>query len=93
MASPVPEAMNWNNATAYCGRIGWRLPTKDDLLALYEAKKASAALARYDGMGDGWYWSSTSVAGFSSYAWYVYFDDGRASNVDVGFAHRVRCVR
>lgn len=39
---PAPNAMKWEAAKEYCGSLalggsGWRLPTKDELLALYQS--------------------------------------------------------
>ena len=39
------------------------------------------------------YWSSTTYAGFSSYAWSVYFYYGRQRNNDKSTSYYVRCVR
>jgi len=63
------------------------------MLALYEAKKSSAALARHDGMNGYWYWSGTPVAGYSSLAWDVNFYFGSANGSAVSGGNRVRCVR
>ena len=41
----------------------------------------------------GWYWSSSSYGGSSSYAWIVYFDAGDVHNGSRANGHYVRCVR
>jgi hypothetical protein len=41
-----------------------------------------------------YFWSSSPLAGSSSYAWYVDFSYGNTSNgVGVSYATNVRCVR
>jgi hypothetical protein len=73
---PAPNEMNWASAKSYCQGLalaggGWRLPSKDELLALY-ATKASGT-ASFPGMDVGFYWSSSAVSGSSGYAWIVGF--------------------
>ena len=70
---------------------GWRLPSQDELLALYATK--SSGTASFPGMDTGWYWSSSAVSGSSGDAWIVNFGDGYTSNDFVGSYNRVRCVR
>jgi len=79
--------MNWADAKGYCAsRPGgaWRLPSKDELLALFR----SGAVER-----SRFYWSGTSVTGMVSDAWGVDFDLGGASTRDTGGTNYVRCVR
>jgi serine/threonine-protein kinase len=93
---PANREMTWKSAKAYAQELalaggGWRLPTKDELQALYATK--SSGTAAFPGMDSGWYWSSSAVSGSSGFAWYVYFGNGYTYNVDVGGYYRVRCVR
>ena len=93
---PAPNEMNWESAKSYCQGLalaggGWRLPSKDELLALY-ATKASGT-ASFPGMDGGGYWSSSAVSGSSGYAWGVPFSNGYTSTNGVGYGNRVRCVR
>ena len=93
---PAPNEMNWESAKSYCQGLalaggGWRLPSKDELLALY-ATKASGT-ASFPGMNYGRYWSSSAVSGSSGNAWYVNFYYGATLYNDVGSNGRVRCVR
>lgn len=49
---------SWNDAKLYCfslnidGKVGWRLPTKDELNEIYESK---------NDFDIRWYWSSTEA--------------------------------
>jgi len=63
--------LNWDDAKLYCfslnidGKIGWRLPTKDELNEIYESEND---FEKY------WYWSSTETNG--NYAWYQNMSNG-----------------
>ncbi len=94
---PAPNVMNWEDAKSYCANLslaggGWRLPTKDELLALYNAKTSSAEIAAYPHM-NWWYWSSSPSPGGSSGAWIVVFYGGYAHYGGVSDYGYVRCVR
>lgn len=93
-------ALVWTDANSYCKTKGtsWRLPTVKELLSLVDFGKTGSATppmidAMFTGTQSAFYWASTIVAGSPSTAWYVAFDDGRASNVDMSILGRVRCVR
>jgi hypothetical protein len=101
--SPSREGMNWDDAKDYCANIGWRLPTRTELLALYSDIKSSTA---HSGMVKGIFWSATTwkdPQGNSrpDAAWVVLFPKGVASyhskQTNPEFARhygpRVRCVR
>jgi len=67
---------NWNDAIAKCKSLkvngigGWRLPTKDELDAMYlQLKKKGLG-----GFSNGWYWSSSESSSTSS--WGQSFSDG-----------------
>ena len=71
----------------------WRLPTKDELLAMVEKKYKNPALSNAAGTnkwkeGDAFsgvqaynYWSSTTYASYTAYAWYVSLCYGYVSAV------------
>lgn len=93
--SPAPNDMAWEPAKAYCAQLtlsgsGWRLPSKEERLALYADKQEGAAA--FPGMNEGWYWSSSPFGGNANSAWDVDFGGGSAGNGGVG-SGRVRCVR
>jgi hypothetical protein len=91
--------MRWNDASIYAsglslaGHSGWRLPTKDELVGLYN----SPCKKRMEVVSD-WYWSSSPCAGIPGYVWKVSFTSG---DVDRGYMgdhykssrHLVRPVR
>ncbi len=64
-ANPFGE-LNWHDATARCGSFsisgigGWRLPSKDELVALYHAMQGGHP---FTGVQSSDYWSSTAIAG------------------------------
>lgn len=62
--------MNWFEATSYAASLGagWRLPTKDELQAF------GPQLKNQGHTGD--FWSSSTVANSSIYAWVVYLTYG-----------------
>jgi len=97
-ASTTP--LTWTDANSRCvGKgAGWRLPTVKELFSLVDFGKAMSPAPPmidtvFSGTQSAIYWSSTKVAKSPSSAWYVAFDDGRASNVDMSSSGYVRCVR
>ena len=66
---------NWDDARLYCfsldidGKVGWRLPTREELNEIYQSKN--------DFTND-YYWSSTELNGYG--AWVQGFSDGSQAN-------------
>ncbi len=93
----------WANALTYCSGntaglpgSGWRLPNVRELLSLVDRKQKTAPAidgAVFPGTPGTLFWSATPFQGGSSSAWYVHFYYGYASNSDVPYVNRVRCVR
>lgn len=80
---------NWNEARIYCfalnidGKIGWRLPTKEELNEIYRSDN--------DFKKD-WYWSSTENSGY--FAWVQYMFNGNQYYYSKGFnGYYVRAIR
>ncbi|KAB2837692.1 MAG: DUF1566 domain-containing protein, partial [Burkholderiales bacterium] len=85
------------NATHLCGHDDWRLPTLHELHNLADRGIASPGLTidtTYFPNTHAWYfWSGSPFAGFSDYAWGVYFNGGYDSWNPRNVAFQVRLVR
>ena len=85
--------MPWEEAMAFCKNLGegWQLPTIKELLSLVDyAKINSACKIVCNSSG---YWSSTTYADYTVYAWRVNFHDGYGSSYSKSYSHYVRAVR
>jgi formylglycine-generating enzyme required for sulfatase activity len=92
----------WANAKTYCagvgatlGGAGWRLPTLNELLTIVDYSRTNPAIdpIAFPSTPTNYFWSSSPLAGSSSYAWYVRFSGGNSSYHDVSNTLIVRCVR
>ena len=97
---------NWSSAKRICRVAGGRLPTINELRKVITScggevndnsnnKNDPSYQSCYANRGfssSGYYWSSTTLASDSSYAWIVYFKSGN-DNVDKSDSYFVRCVR
>ncbi len=89
--------MNWSSANSYCsnltaeGKSDWYLPSKDQLLTMYNNKSSLQNTAGFTPFVSVYYWSST--AGSSGYHWRVYFYNGNSSTYNDTYVNYVRCVR
>lgn len=83
---------NWATADAMCKAsiladyTDWRLPTKEELMVLYNNRNLIG------GFQNNRYWSSTKYSESSSYYWGVDFSNG-ALDYGSGTSYRVRAVR
>ena len=89
--------MSWSGAQTYCAPA-WRLPTMKELQTLVDEAETdpaidTSAFPDVSSTSGSDYWSSSPVAGLSSYAWYVRFEYGVPDYGDVTYQYRVRCVR
>jgi len=98
----VDDNMNrtWASARTYCtdltlgGSSVWRLPTVKELQTLVDHERTDPSIdPEFTDTDQGFYWSTTPLAGSASGAWFVYFGDGYAGDSDVSNTYRVRCVR
>lgn len=89
--------MNWSSANSYCsnltaeGKSDWYLPSKDQLLTMYNNKSSLQNTAGFTPFVSGYYWSSTAYS--SGRHWGVFFDNGTSSNYTDNYGLYVRCVR
>lgn len=90
----------WGDAMRYCnvlslgGYSGWRLPSIEELETLIDkTKQPTIDQSLFPNAKSSYYWSSTTLANYTSLAWYVYFNDGFAYFNDKTNYFYVRCVR
>lgn len=100
----TPITYAWEDALAYCtdltlgGYNDWRLPNIKTLQSLVDVAKTSSPnidSASFPDTQLGDYWTSTTLAGTGSMAWYINFDIliYMASGKDKWDVSYVRCVR
>ena len=77
--------MAWYKANEKCKELGGRLPTRVELIDLYDNYREEC-----EGMSD-FYWSSTEYGSYN--AWYVSFYSGKVDGGGKGVSFSVRCVR
>ncbi len=86
--------MDWDAAMSYAssislgGHSGWWLPNIDELQALYHSPCKSMMEVVPSN-----YWSSTTNANYTSYAWLVNFHNGYVSGSYKSLSDYVRAVR
>ncbi|MEE4165795.1 MAG: DUF1566 domain-containing protein [Desulfocapsaceae bacterium] len=71
------EAMNREEKY---GRSDWRMPNRRELRSLIDHSMKKPALAAghpFENLFLGWFWTSTTAAIATRYAWYVHFEGGR----------------
>ena len=86
--SPDATQRDWLSAANYCynktvgGRKGWRLPTVEELASLIDTQNNPALPSGHPFLNvqSGSYWSSTTYAGLTESAWYVYLGTGTATH-------------
>ena len=90
----------WQDALVYCqelslgGKSDWRLPNKNELFSIVDMSKYRPAISSvFTNVTSDNYWSSTSYASDSSYAWIVNFDNGDVVWNSKTYENSVRCVR
>jgi len=86
------EAMDYAKSLSLTGHDDWRLPTIEEAFTLIDFGKYNPASA-FPNMPAEWFWSSSSSAPGSDFAWYVSFNLGYVVNDDKYRDYYVRCVR
>ncbi|MDD5011978.1 MAG: DUF1566 domain-containing protein, partial [Phycisphaerae bacterium] len=76
------------NSAAYGGYSDWRLPNIKELQSIVDYGRVGPAIdtTYFPNAQSYSYWSSTTLAGGTVYAWYVYFDDGYVGYDNKAFA-------
>ena len=92
--------MNWNEAHAYAEKLrlggfeDWRVPSKDELATIIEKNwRKDRIYSVFDNVVSNYYWSSTTYADSSIYAWRIHFDNGYQYHNLKSLRYYVRCVR
>ena len=101
--SPILSSFIWSSAQFHCnrlttgGRLGWRLPTLQELASLVDPSVLPGPTLPsghpFSNVQSSDYWSATSFAGGNAFAWAVRFNDGDVGLVDRGTLHAAWCVR
>jgi len=90
----------WTQAIEYCEALtlgsysDWRLPNMNELTSIADRSEINPAMDdTFINRKSRAYWSSTTYAGYTIFAWYVGFDDGAQSYYNKNYNGYVRCVR
>jgi hypothetical protein len=94
-ANPIGKR-NWHDAMAACGTFsisgigGWRLPSNNELAALYHAIQGGHP---FIGVQSSNYWSSTTNADGDIHAWVVFMGNGHVFSAPKHFTYQAWPVR
>ena len=95
---PAKDRMTWKDAKSYCSRLavdggpGWKLPTKDELFALYYDKASRENVRSFDWSGPA-YWTSTPGSPGTALTVEDYFGTPMSTTAKESDNRSVRCVR
>ncbi|MCK4814570.1 DUF1566 domain-containing protein, partial [bacterium] len=83
------------NAASFGGFSDWRLPTVKDLSSIVNSRTYNPAINTdyFPNTVSSNYWSSTTGANDTNYAWHVYFYSGNVNYVHKSYTYYVRAVR
>jgi len=98
--SRIGDLVTWESAITMCetlslgGHDDWQLPNINELKTIIDRNKVDPAIDNsFINIGDGNYWSSTSVKDDEYNAWVVDFRDGNLNDTSKSSENYVRCVR
>lgn len=95
----TPAALySWAGAKTFCAGLGsgWRLPTIKELTTLIDYSQGTPPVidtTAFPGIPVNYFWSSTPMAGSSTYAWNLYFYFGNPHVNPLTDTLNVLCVR
>jgi hypothetical protein len=95
------SAQTWENALSgcesftYAGYSDWRLPNVRELMSIvnYGVYNPAINTTYFSNTQSSYYWSSTTYAGYTTYAWRVHFRNGYVTNNYKTNSYYVRPVR
>jgi len=94
------KSATWQDALVYCkelslgGKSDWRLPNYNELFSIVDTSRYNPAISSvFTNVTTDGYWSSTTVASDTSYAWVVTFNYGYDYWGSKSYESYVRCVR
>ena len=96
LTSTWQGAINNCEALTLGGYNDWRLPNRYELFSIIDYKKSIPAIKGevFVNITSTYYWTSTTTAGDSNRAWYIYFRNSAIYNFDDKTAtFNFRCVR
>lgn len=97
----VPQLLQWHQALAAAeahlqdGHVDWRVPNRNELESILEARCYLPPLnaGEFPGAPAGSHWTSSPVFDATEQTWVVIFDDGRTEPAPVGGLFHLRLVR
>ena len=91
---------DWDEAISCCdnltwaGESGWRLPTREELETILTDTEHNGCYWKEGLCGPcNWFWSSSSYAASTNYAWGVYFGNGNVAGFSKTYTGHARCAR
>jgi hypothetical protein len=83
------------NAAGLCGFNDWRMPTIKELRGIAHLGPYNPAIdtTYFPNTNSSWFWSGSSLAGYSWWSWQVHFNNGAASYGWTDDSYYVRLVR
>ena len=89
------DFINTVNAEKFGGHSDWRIPTADELISITDLGRYSPAIDTdyFPNTVSSYYWSSTTYADNTDYAWGAYFSTGMLTNNYRDNYRYVRAVR